>query len=957
MLKDPVKVVEYFSKIYIEEYWKRFCFTIDYQRAMTTISEGYNRFIQWQFRKLMEKGLLVKKPHHAPACPDCGPVAIDTSETDISRGGNAEVLEFTVLKFKISLEKDGKKMEVILPAATLRPETVFGVTNIWLNPDVEYVLAEVSSGDTAESESNTEPKSEVVKAGRKEVWLLSREAFDKLSYQKALPPVFKEKIYGKEIIGAEARAPYTGVSVPVLEAAFVDPSIATGVLMSVPAHAPFDWAALSDIQKKHPHLSHLKPISMIRAKLVSEEDIPAEFRHSSAKTVNAGKTGPKKSSGSGQQASSLSEHPAVRICQLLGVESQTDAKKLEVATEIIYKNEFHSGVLLENCGKFAGLKVSEVKDTLKKEFINEGYADIFFEFSEPVVCRCGKNVVIKRIPEQWFIAYSDSSLKEKTKEHIRNMTIVPKEYYESAPQVIDWFGDRACIRQGSWLGTEFPFKQKWIIEPISDSTLYPAYYIVSKYLNDGIISPDMMDDAFFDYVFLGKKEKIPESKCPADTLEKIRKDFEYWYPLDINLGGKEHKTVHFPVFLMNHIAIMETRDWPKGIFVHNWVTQKAGLKISKSKGGAEPIPNAARQYGVDAMRLYYAHAGAASSDIEWDPEVVLSYKARISKIWENILELNNIINPGDAGSSGNSPSHTEIKDIESSPNEQVSKEQVALRHIDRWLISRLQLSLGALAESWRKLDLRAVAQIAYFQMPADIKWYIRRGGSSKRAALEYLKKWAICLSPITPVIAEEAWQLINSAQGTTTTPEKWACSQRFPAPDVSKVSPEALEAEKFIEATLEDTGEIIKFRKVVPKRVILYTSPLWKQLVLIKAFEYMEEQLSAALQCTDRQAVEDALKKVKPSDFIKTMLAQPEIKPYTKEAPKYIQKALQDAKISLADSTRKETEDKDTPHIRYPRNFPEINVPPAYKVRQNLNEHELLIEAKSFFEKEFNCNV
>ncbi|MCK5113011.1 MAG: class I tRNA ligase family protein, partial [Thermoplasmatales archaeon] len=76
-LADPKEVVNYFSGVYVSDYWKKFGFLIDYTRLMNTISEGYKRFIEWQFHKLNEKNLLVQKPHFAPFCPNCGPVAVD----------------------------------------------------------------------------------------------------------------------------------------------------------------------------------------------------------------------------------------------------------------------------------------------------------------------------------------------------------------------------------------------------------------------------------------------------------------------------------------------------------------------------------------------------------------------------------------------------------------------------------------------------------------------------------------------------------------------------------------------------------------------------------------------------------------------------------------------------------------------------------------------------------------
>ncbi|MEA3342130.1 MAG: class I tRNA ligase family protein, partial [Chloroflexota bacterium] len=179
-LGDVNELIEFFSNVYIEDYWKRFGFGMDFSRCMSTVSPGYKKFISWQFRKLMEKDLLITKPHFAPYCPVCGPVAVDTSMTDISQGGNAEVQEFTALKFRLM---DG----TVLPAATLRPETVFGVTNMWLHPDVEYVKARVGQ----------------------EIWVLSPEAFNKLEHQMVGRGAIEKAgtVKGSELIGQTCRTP------------------------------------------------------------------------------------------------------------------------------------------------------------------------------------------------------------------------------------------------------------------------------------------------------------------------------------------------------------------------------------------------------------------------------------------------------------------------------------------------------------------------------------------------------------------------------------------------------------------------------------------------------------------------------------------------------------------------------------------------------------------------------
>ena len=52
--------------------------------------------------------------------------------------------------------------------------------------------------------------------------------------------------------------------IPVLPADFVEPSMGTGLVMSVPAHAPKDYQALIDLKaKNHELASKIEPIPII----------------------------------------------------------------------------------------------------------------------------------------------------------------------------------------------------------------------------------------------------------------------------------------------------------------------------------------------------------------------------------------------------------------------------------------------------------------------------------------------------------------------------------------------------------------------------------------------------------------------------------------------------------------------------------------------------------------------
>jgi len=717
-LTEPEKIIEYFNEVYVNDYWKKFGFLCDWDRFTCSTFPDYEKFIQWQFTKLQQKDLLIQKPYFATACTKCGPVAVDPSETDISKGGNAEKNEFTLLKFKFG--KD------YLVAATLRPETIYGQTNLWINPDAEYVRVEVEG----------------------ENWILSRDAAEKLKYQKD-DVILKEDVDPKTLIGHTAIAPGIDKEIIILPAEFCDPNVGSGIVTSVPSDAPYDYVALKAIQedkeKCHKYNLNYDDINSIQL-------IPII------------------------KCKGFGDFPAKEIVEKLKIKSLDDPK-LEEATKEIYKAGFHTGVTMEICGQYANMKVEEAKELMKANLIEDGKADIFHDLSEEVICRCGEAVIIKRIDDQWFIRYSDPELTERSKEQAREMQIFPKEYYDNLPKTLDWFSDRACARLGNWLGSKFPFDNRWTVEPISDSTLYPTYYIVSKFINNKKIKAEDLTEEFFDYVFLGKGKG-------KEAWKEIKNEFDYFYPLNINLGGKEHKTVHFPVFLMNHVAILPEDKWPRGIFVNWWVTGK-GSKISKSKGGAKPIPEAIEKYGVDAMRLYYAHIGSPHVDVVWDEEIVLNYRNTLERIYGLV--------------------------------EQLKQLDGKKKLIDDWLISRMNEHVRKVNHIMEKYDLRELASMVYYSFHDDLRWYMRRGGENKKVVSEVLDTWNKLMNLITPHLSEE----LNESK-------ELVSASSWPEVEESKISLAASAGEELIKTAMDGMRNVLKLAKLEKvKKFTLFVAENW----------------------------------------------------------------------------------------------------------------------------------
>ena len=792
-LSDPLEVVRFFNGVYINDYWKRFGFMSDWRRFTSTVNPDYSRFIEWQMRKLMSLGLLVQRPYYAPACLEHGPVAIDASETDIMKGGSAEVLEYTLLKFDL---EDGRK----LVAATLRPETVFGLTNFWVNPDVEYVDVEVGG----------------------ETWVTSGPAAEKLKMQMDGVKVVGVAD-GGALMGRRCKAPYTGKMIPVFPSKLCDPNVGTGLVMSVPSDAPVDWIGLVELRRG--------------SGAATAHGITPEMVDSAAPVAIIDTPG-------------WGPMPAVEITEKMGIDSLDDPR-LEEATKEVYKSGFHKGVMNASCGQFAGQPVERAKDAIREELIAGGQAAVMYDLSEEVLCRCGGKVYVKKIPDQWFIDYANPGLKERSKEHAATMDILPKEYRDNIQNVIDWYRERASVRLGNWLGTRFPYDPKWIIEAIADSTLYPVYYVISMYANQGHVAPEAMTEDFFDHVILGEgtvEEVHRATGVPEETLSRIRREFEYWYPLDINLGGKEHMTVHFPVFLMNHVAVLRPQHWPRGILV-NWYITSSGGKISKSKGGAQPIPDAAERFGVDALRLFYAHIASLYVDVVWEDEKVEHYRDRLTRTWSHVHEL--------LATQGDEPTV-----------------------MDSWLDARMRSRVARLRGYMDEYDVRSYSNEVYFEVPQDFRWYSKRGGRNRAAVLKALESWVTLMAPVTPHMAEELWEAMGK--------ERFVSVRQIPEADVTDDVLREEAKEKLVEALANDVAEILKVTGVKPSRVVVMTAPGWKHEMLSEALAQQKGKLDIS------SLIKSAMSKAKGAG------AKKEVPAYAKELASELGKSSEADRESMS---------------------------------------------------------
>ena len=788
-LEDPIGMANYFA-MEIKNGMKKMGYSIDWRREFTTVDPIYSKFIEWQFAKLRQRGYITQGSHPVGWCPGCGnPVG----QHDTVGDKEPEIEEFTVIKFY--------KDDLIFPAGTLRPETVFGVTNMWINPDARYVEANVDG----------------------EKWIISAEAANKLQLLGRDIEIIDEYM-GSKFIGLTITNPVTGDEFPMLPADFVDPKAVTGVVMSVPAHAPFDYVALEQLKrdvKKDPGKYRFRPEDIKDIESIAVIEIEG-----------------------------YNEIPAKDVVERMQITDQKDPK-LDKATKEIYSAEFHGGRMRTNTGQYASLSVQIAKEAVKLDTIANGSATTMYEMLEPIMCRCGVEVVVKIFENQWFINYGDPEWKKLAHENIDEATIIPMELTQEFHNVVDWLREKACARKAG-LGTPLPWEPDWIIEALSDSVIYMAYYTVVKGINEVQVDPENLKEEFWDYIFLGTGTSEAVSNLtsfPEDKLKELHDEFDYFYPLDFRHSGRDLISNHLTYMLFCHEGIWPSEKWPKGIVVNGSVLME-GSKMSKSLNNIVPLINAIEMFGADPLRMSLMITAEPLKDADFSPDLAKNMRDNLEKFYNRAKE---VITQGKGNNSD-------------------------LKPIDKWMLSKLQGHISEANEAMEELKVRKTIHSALYNLNGDMDWYRKRiarymDNTDRSEAIKYVE-WKVLdtqvrmLAPFTPHLCEEIWEMMGE--------EDFIAFAKWPETDKRLVDKQSEELEEIIQTCMEDIQKITKVTGITPSNIHFYTADGWKWKIYLKALALAKER------------------QLEIGKLIQESFKDDELKTRTKEVPKFARQIIDD---------------------------------------------------------------
>eukprot|EP00923_Selenidium_pygospionis_P038391 GHVN01066984.1.p1 GENE.GHVN01066984.1~~GHVN01066984.1.p1 ORF type:complete len:963 (+),score=79.61 GHVN01066984.1:2247-5135(+) len=766
--QNAQKWLEYFPPRALT-HLQEFGLSCDWRRSFITTDANpyYDAFIRWQFRKLKARGKIdygmrpavFSRVDHQP-CADHDRVS----------GEGSTPQEYTIVKMEVQLNagkgsgaekkwpSEVTSRKVFLVAATLRPETMYGQTNCFLLPDGNYKFYLAF----------TEPDQTTVDSfGVLGVQMTRDEAFQKCShvyvcsdraaanmgFQGTIPmdsnktPFCIHESLGQDIMGLPLSAPYASYeTIYTLPMMGISMDKGTGVVTSVPSDSPDDFCALRDLQNKEA----LRQKYNIEAQWCSQDVVEIIG-----------------TPGYGNRA-------AVQIVEEFKIKSQNDKVQLAEAKEKVYKAGFYEGVML--VGNHKGKKVAEVKNLVRTDLLSAGLAVKYWEPEKKVVSRSGDTCVVA-LCNQWYLDYGEEKWRDAVLEHVQDGNRFNPYNETTAHQfthVLHWLSQWACSRHYG-LGTRIPWDEEALIESLSDSTIYMAYYSIAHLLQSNLngseqglekISVDELTDDVMDYIFL-QSDTVPKS----DRLERIkrcRSEFMYWYPMDLRVSAKDLIFNHLTMCLYNHSAIWDDQPhlWPKGFFCNGYVLVDS-QKMSKSVGNFITIKEAVDTLSADATRVALADAGDTLDDANFSRDTA---NTAIMKLYllddfvQHVIagaELVSKLSPEDSGkpiavdTGGGASLYLSVP------------QEGKLSLADNCFINEICHLVSKAQDSYDAMRYRDALKFGFFDFQRTVSEYRMLSGADSGSGsmkldliLKAIKAQAIILSPFAPHLCEHLWECL-----------------------------------------------------------------------------------------------------------------------------------------------------------------------------------------------------
>ena len=272
-----------------------------------------------------------------------------------------------------------------------------------------------------------------------------------------------------------------------------------------------------------------------------------------------------------------------------------------------------------------------------------------------------------------------------------------------------------------------------------------------------------VDSSWYFYRYCDPKN----DKAPYDSAKVA-----YWFPIDQYIGGITHAILHllysrFWCKVMRDLGLI-THDEPAARLFTQGMVLKGGEAMSKSKGNVVGAIDMAEKYGADTGRLYTLFAAPPEKDLEWSEESIEGAWRFLNRVYR-VVERH-------AGSGGRlTDIRYQISGSEKNPGAQSLRgsgqaggtvPHELLTEKEKGLLRKAHQTVRRVTQDFetRWHFNSAIAQImeltnaiyATEPLEENLRPEVRK---------EVLELVTLMLAPMTPHLAEELWEMLGHDEG------------------------------------------------------------------------------------------------------------------------------------------------------------------------------------------------
>ncbi|MFH1088292.1 MAG: valine--tRNA ligase [Patescibacteria group bacterium] len=387
-------------------------------------------------------------------------------------------------------------------------------------------------------------------------------------------------------------------------------------------------------------------------------------------------------------------------------------------------------LMTEAAGKFAGMKTNAAAEEIVKELQTLGLIEKVEPYKNAVsICERCKSTLEPLISKQWFVKIKSLAGPAITAVQNNEIKFIPgrfkKVYMHWMENIHDW-----NISRQLWWGHRIP---------VYYCQNNPEHLVVS--IDPVETCPDcggkmVQDEDTLDTWFSSGQWPFTTLGWPKETA-----DFKYFYPTTMMETGWD--ILFFWVARMIMMGLYCTGKIPfEMVYLNGLVRDKAGVKISKSKGNVIDPLEMVEKYGADALRLGLLAGIAPGNDSMVSEEKIRGYRNFANKIWNA------------------------ARFIQMNVGAEVKLENIKLNPEDKKAITEFHNTIKQVTTHMDKYRLAPAGEMLYeYFWHQFCDQYIEQAKTrlktdqSAEATLHYiLKNCLIMLHPFVPFVTEAVWQ-------------------------------------------------------------------------------------------------------------------------------------------------------------------------------------------------------